>query len=106
MSSTKINKPNYIYIEIKLTEKLKNLNNDMFGFIDKFFYKKISHKDLNPFILTPPTKIDYFPIGSKRSTYREPPNNDGRDFCWWCGEETKTIQGITSQYNVCGKCGR
>lgn len=80
-------KHNYIIVEIA-TSKI-NKNYDMFTISSRKAF------------------VDYFPIGSKKSAYNTPPpNNDGRDFCWWCGEETKTIQSITSQYNVCVKCGR
>jgi hypothetical protein len=37
---------------------------------------------------------------------QEPPNNDGRITCWWCGAATKKTQGFSGTWDVCEKCGR
>lgn len=34
----------------------------------------------------------------------EPKNNDGRDFCFWCGIRTEKKQLFNSFYNICPKC--
>jgi len=31
-------------------------------------------------------------------------NNDGRDFCYWCGEKTALVDSGIKFYNVCLKC--
>lgn len=38
----------------------------------------------------------------------EPKNNDGRDHCFWCKEETKQYIGFNYNtfYNVCPKCNK
>jgi hypothetical protein len=96
----------YTYIKV-LENRVKNLNIDIFNLLNEHIPRRVSHTDLDCFAMKLPKKVDYFPIGSKKSAYSmPPPNNDGRDYCWWCGEKTNIIQGITSQYNVCGKCGK
>lgn len=43
------------------------------------------------------------------SSYEEnstPVGNDGRHSCFWCQSSTITIQGFSSLYQICEKCGR
>jgi len=35
---------------------------------------------------------------------QEPEDNDGRENCWWCEEQTETRILFTSSYQVCPKC--
>ena len=43
---------------------------------------------------------------NKESRASTPKNNDGRDTCYSCSAPTKTVMAITSQYQICTKCGK
>lgn len=40
------------------------------------------------------------------SAAETPRDNDGRTICFWCKAPTKKIQGFSSNYDVCTKCGK
>lgn len=48
--------------------------------------------------------------GGKQVDGEEPENNDGREFCWWCGARTKKVPSPTPAkiWDICSdpKCGR
>lgn len=45
-------------------------------------------------------------FGNSQTTQALPKNNDGRDTCYSCEAPTKTVMAITSQYQVCTRCGK
>lgn len=43
---------------------------------------------------------------TEECTKQYPKNNDGLNECAWCNAPTKLVQGFTSCYNICTKCGK
>ena len=52
-----------------------------------------------------PVVFEKFAI-SKNNNLIEPENNDNRSKCFWCGKDTKKIQGFRSIYNFCSNCNK
>jgi len=45
-------------------------------------------------------------LESSQPDDKEPPNNDGRSVCWWCGSNTVKRHGFTGVYDICETCER
>lgn len=51
------------------------------------------------------TKAVVWEIGQKTPD-EEPPNNDGRSICYWCGANTVKKEGLFDVYDICEACDR